>query len=316
MPSRKQKAVPKAHRPEPERRYPPRPPAEPPEVVDPRWIAKALGATLLAAFVLAYLAVCLLVYQGGWQLMLEPTNKVDATPAVPFQTIHFDAGETGTPRLTGWWIPAQSPTSTMPTILYLHGGIGSLGNSAKALSLLHRVPVNIFAIDYRGYGQSSPGHPTEARMSEDASAALEYLTGTRHIPETTIVAYGEGLGAALAANLANAQTEIQAVILDTPDPEAFSRATDAGKARLLPMRLLVQERFDVAAALAESKKPKLLLADRPDGSEMERIRANQALFRAVPDPKMTVTFDHPGEVSEDAYVRSVERFLDEYLPHR
>jgi hypothetical protein len=82
------------------------------------------------------------------------------------------------------------------------------------------------------------------------------------------------------------------------------------------MRLLVQERFDVAAALAESKKPKLLLADRPDGSEMERIRANQALFRAVPDPKMTVTFDHPGEVSEDAYVRSVERFLDEYLPHR
>jgi hypothetical protein len=31
---------------------------------------------------------------------------------------------------------------------------------------------------------------------------------------------------------------------------------------------------------------------------------------------MTVTFDHPGEVSEDAYVRSVERFLDEYLPHR
>jgi pimeloyl-ACP methyl ester carboxylesterase len=298
-------------------RYPPRPavaPNAPPEVVHPLWLVKALGLTILAAVVCAYAAVCLLVYQGGWQLLLHPSHSVTTTPTAAFTPLRFDAAETGTPRLAGWWIPAESPTAATPTILYLHDGAGDLSESARLLDLLHTANVNLFAFDYRGYGQSAGPHPTEARMAEDAGAALDYLTDTRHIPASTIVPYGQGLCAVIAAQLATAHPELPAMILDTPDVEAFHNATDAGKARLLPMRLLVQEHFDLAAALKGSAKPKLLLADSPFGSQAARVAANDAFFRSVPDPKMTVTFGHEGANAE--YVKSIDRFLDEYLPQR
>jgi pimeloyl-ACP methyl ester carboxylesterase len=280
-------------------------------VVDPRWLLRALGLTIVAALICAYLAVCLLVYQGGWQLMLHPSANVDKTPSMPFEAVHFDAATTGTPRLTGWWIPAVSPAPATPTILYLHDSDGSLSTTVRKLTLLHRAPVNLFAFDYRGYGQSAKPHPTETRMAEDAAAALEYLVSTRHIPASTIVPLGEGLGGVFATTLARDHTDLPAFILDNPDPDAFSRTIESSKAHLLPMSLLVQERFDLATPLAASHKPKLLIADSPFGEDQSRLHSNQNLFRTVPDPKMSVSFEHAH--AEDAYVQSIVRFMDEYV---
>jgi pimeloyl-ACP methyl ester carboxylesterase len=284
------------------------------EIVDPRWLLRALGIAIAAAAVLGYLSVCLLVYQGGWQLMLHPSAKIDATPSIPFQPIRFDAAATGTPRLSGWWIPSEAAPLAAParTILFLHDGAGSLSASVPRLDLLHRANVNILAFDYRGFGQSDPPHPTEARMAEDAAAALDFLEDTRHIPAAEIVPYGEGLGAVLAAKLAKEHNDLRAVIVDAPDPDAFARATRIGKARLLPMGTLVQEHFDLSAALDHAKTPKLLLADGPFGFEAARVKTNEQFFRTVPNPKMTVTFGDPR--SADAYIQSITRFLDEYVP--
>jgi alpha-beta hydrolase superfamily lysophospholipase len=286
--------------------------ASPPEVVDPRWLLKALGLTLAVAAVFAYLSLCFLIYQGGWQRLLFPSHTVDKTPSdvVGFEALRFDAAETGRPRLAGWWLPASSPNR--PTILFLHGATGSLSTCVRTLELLNRANLNILAFDYRGYGESDPPHPTEARMNEDATAALNYLLNTRHITAATIIPYGQGLGAVLAANLANAHPELPAIILDTPDPDAFERATGSGEFRLLPARTLMQDHFDLRAALGNSQKPKLLLADGPDGFQTASVQSNQALFRSLPDPKMTVTFQTPA--SEAAYLESTRRFLDEYVP--
>jgi pimeloyl-ACP methyl ester carboxylesterase len=264
--------------------------------------------------------VCLLVDQGGWQFVLHPAPTVDKTPAIPYQPVRFDAAETGQPRLTGWWIAADNPAA--PTGLFLHDGSGSLSVTVPTLQLLHQANVNIFAIDYRGFGQSGGPHPTESRMAEDAAAALDYLVGTRHIAASGIIPYGQGLGAALAARLAVAHPELPAVIVENPDPDAYRRATHDSRAGLLPMSLLLQERFDIAAALDAVRQPKLLLADSPyTPVPPARIATNQALFRAVPDPKFIVTFDNAvsGGMpyyaidSEHDYVRAVTRFLDEYV---
>jgi pimeloyl-ACP methyl ester carboxylesterase len=294
------------------------------EIVDPRWLLKAILLTVLAAVICAYLALCLLIYQGGWQLLLRPSFKIDTTPSTAFQAVHFDASATGTPRLSGWWIPADSGPFVSParTILYLHDGSGSLSTTVRELNLLHQAKVNIFAIDYRGFGQSGGPHPTEARMLEDSNAALDYLLNTRHIASPEIVPYGVGLGAALAAKLAETHPALPAVIIDSPDPDAFRRATSGGKSRLLPMHLLVQERFDIAAALAGFARPKLLLANSPYDFNPSRMDANQALFRSLPDPRMSATFGNPvksgtGDYHVDAehgYLRILNRFLDENVP--
>lgn len=296
-------------------RNPPRPPASYSETVDPRWLLKALAVAILAAAVLGYLSVCLLVWQGGWQRLLQPSAAVDKTPAqlgIPFDALRFDAAETGRPRLSAWWLPSSDPAA--PTILFLHDGSGSLSNALPRLDLLRRANVNIFAIDYRGFGQSDGPHPSEARMGQDAIAALEYLTGTRHIPINRIVPYGLGLAASLAVNLENTYPALPAVIVDQPDPQAHTRVVNEYRSRLLPMKFLLRERFDIHAALANNYHPKLLLADSPLELETTKVGSNQLLFRSVPDPKMIVTFQHLQ--SEEAYLSAVRRFLDETFPNR
>jgi alpha-beta hydrolase superfamily lysophospholipase len=283
------------------------------EVVDPRWLLKALGLTVLGAAICAYLALCLLLYQGGWQLMLHPKGTAShAADHLPKQALRFDAAATGSPRLSGWWIPAATSDAKTRTILYLHDGDTTLEGLPPAFPALYLTGANLFTFDYRGYGASDGPHPSEARMLEDAGAALDYLVNTRHIPAGRIVPYGVGLGAVLAARLVQMHPELPVMILESPDPQAFTRATSSGRAQLLPMRSLLQEKFDLGAALTGSSKPKLLFTDSPFGSTASRREESLAAFRSAPDPKMIVTFDDPH--AGDAYLRSIQRFLDEYDP--
>ena len=293
-----------------------------PEVVDPRWLLKALGLTLAAAAVLAYLSVCLLIYQGSWQLLLHPSSKVERTPAslsIPFDAVRFDAGATGRPRLSAWWIPASAPASA--TLLYLHDGKGSLADTVDQLALLHRAGLDILALDYRGFGASDPTHPNQSRMTEDATAALDYLTDTRHLASSAIVPYGVGLGAALAASLAVSHPGLPALILDNPDADAAARVLQDNRSRLMPVRLLIRDRFDLATPLQQFRGPKLLLVGGPGETHPELDARTGTFFSSLADPKYVVTL--PAGVAPESrnaavdmapYVQAVRRFVDESLP--
>ena len=291
-------------------RFPPRPSVSgPPDLVDPRFLAKAFAGVVLAAMICAYLSVCLLVYIGGWHRLLHPDHVVSTTPAiagVPYDEIHFDAAATGKPRLTGWWIPAESAHA--PTLLYLHDGDGALSWNQPDLALLHQAGVNVFAIDYRGYGQSDGPHPTQSQMRNDSAVALDYLLYTRHISASTIVPYGVGLGGVLAADLAAAHPELPAVVIDQPRPDAYYQAVDAQQSRLLPMHLLVRDHFNISAALAGVHQPKLLLLNT-SATPHDRAIAAEALLREVVAPKTTVTVSQSPAATE--YLAALHRFLDE-----
>ena len=293
-----------------------------PEVVDPRWLLKVLGLVLAAAAVLAYLSVCLLIFQGSWQLLLHPSREVRRTPAafsIPFDAVRFDAGATGRPRLSAWWVPASAPVSI--TVLYLHDGKGSLADAVDQVALLHRAGVNILALDYRGFGASDPTHPNQSRMTEDADAAFSYLTDTRHLAPAAILPYGVGLGAALAASLAVAHPDLPGLILDNPDPDTAARVLEDNRSRLLPVRLLIRDRFDLATPLLKVHGPKLLLVGGPGDTHPDRDARTGTFFRSLPDPKYIVTLP-PSVIPQtsttaadtEAYLQAIRRFVDDLLP--
>lgn len=299
------------------------------EIVDPIWLIKALGLTLVAALICVYATFCLLVYQGAWQFILHPVRTIDRTPAsagLNYADVRFGATDTGQPLLTGWWIPAQSAPSpgsppslhTVPkytafTILYLHDGSGSLSDTIPALARLHCAGLNVFAIDYRGFGASDASvHPSGVRMDEDAAAALNYLTSARHIPAHNIVPYGEGLGATLAVNLAHAHPELPAVILDNPDPDPASTAA-RHPSHIIPVRLLFGRSFEIAGPIATLTTPKLLIAGGPDSHATRDLSQLQILFQRAASPKFTLALSL-GDGA--AYQASLNRFLDQYLPTR
>ncbi|WP_433964268.1 alpha/beta hydrolase [Tunturiibacter gelidiferens] len=277
-----------------------------PEVVSPLWLVKAIAATVIAALVCGYLTLCLLFYQGQWQLVLHPI-RTSAAPTsiagIPYELIHFGPDESATPQLTGWWIPS-SPGARYAhaTILFLPGADGSLADSIPTLANLHNLGLNVFAFDYRGYGQSAATRPGQQNMSHDVDSAWQYLTTSRALPAQQIIPYGTGVGASLATRLATDHNTIPALILDSPRADLLELARRDSRARLLPVRLLFHENFPLAAPLSALKTPKLLLtrAASPDKS-----------FRTAADPKLTVELP---SASDALYHQSVARFLDQYLP--
>jgi pimeloyl-ACP methyl ester carboxylesterase len=270
------------------------------------WLVKAIAVTIVAALFCGYLTFCLLFYQGQWQLVLHPTRTSTAPASIagiPYELIHFGPDESATPQLTGWWIPsAPGARYARTTILFLPGSDGSLTDSIATLTSLHNVGLNIFAFDYRGYGQSAPTHPSQLNMSHDADSAWQYLTTSRAIPAQQIIPYGTGVGAAIAIKLAADHNTIPALILDAPHADLLEVAQRDPRSRLIPVRLLFHERFPLAQPLTTLKTPKLLLS---------RTTSLDESFLRASDPKLTVELP---SLSETPYTQSLIRFLDQYLP--
>ena len=290
--------------PKPSKHTPPT--SAPPEAVSPLWLVKAIAITIVVALFCGYLTFCLLFYQGQWQLVLHPTRTSAAPVSIagaPYQLLHFGPDESATPQLTGWWIPA-SPGARYAntTALFLPSGDGSLANAIPTIAALHNLGLNVFAFDYRGYGQSAPTRPSQQNMAHDVDSAWQYLTNSRAIPEQQIIPYGTGVGASLATQLAASHSAIPALILDAPDADLLEAAQRDPRSRLIPLGLLFHEQFPLATQLSTLKTPKLLLS---------RSTSPAPSFHTAADPKLTVELPSP---SDPLYSQSLTRFLDQYLP--
>jgi pimeloyl-ACP methyl ester carboxylesterase len=271
-----------------------------------RWLLSAAGIVLLAAMAFAWMALCLLYWQGSWQLMYHPKAAITQTPAsvgLTYDPIRFAAEETGTPQLTGWWIPSPDARCTA---LYLHGADGNLGDAVGDLAALHREGLAVFAFDYRGYGQSQPARPSEKQLRQDAEWALSWLTQTRHVESKNIVIYGSALGANLAAELAAQHRELAGVILDEPRMDAMAPVFTDSRSRLVPAHWLVADRYDLASPAAALRIPSLWLM--PGGS------ANPHAFDSVGSSHTAVWLRSPSS-SDPQFGETLHRWLDD-LPAR
>jgi len=222
-------------------------------LVGGRWLLYAILGVVALATVCAYLTLCLLFYQGQWQIVFHPSRNITSTPAavgVKYDDVRFDYTGTGQPQLAGWWIPADANARYAGrTLLYLHDGHGSLSDVTAQLKTLHSLGINIFAFDYRGFGQSASTHPSEDRVYEDVDAAWNYLTDIRHLDLKSIVIYGTGLGATIAAEAAIRHPESPALILENPAPPALSLIEADSRTSILPIRWLFRDRFEIGPKL-------------------------------------------------------------------
>jgi pimeloyl-ACP methyl ester carboxylesterase len=229
-----------------------------PPVVSARWLGIAVAVVFVGAAVCAWATLCFLFWQGSWQLLYRPVAAVATTPAsagLPFESVGFATDASGAAQLHGWWIPAASPAHY--TALYLHGAVGNLGNTVDALTRLHALGLNVFAFDYRGYGQSHFLHPSEARWQEDADSATRYLTDTRHISPRSLILVGKDLGADLALEIAASRSDLAGIVLEQPLESPTTAIFRDGRAHLVPAHLLVADRWDSGAAASNVLIPSL-----------------------------------------------------------
>jgi uncharacterized protein len=297
----------------PPRKAQPQPSPHPP-TVSARWLLTAASLAIVAAATCAWLTLCLLFWQGSWQLLYHPASAVTRTPAsvgLAFDPVAFATTEAGEPRLRGWWIPAGSGAPyNRYTILYLHNQTGNLGDAVDALAVLHPVGVNILVFDYRGYGQSQFAHPNEARWREDADWALHYLTATRHVPAGSIIVDGDALGANLALEVAAAHPELAGVVLESPLASPVDAIFSDPRSRLVPAHLLVHDRFNADQAAAALRIPSLWLIAPAGSKGIVDPREHPAGYERIVAPKMLVWLT-PAPATNQHFADAYTRWLDD-----
>ena len=284
----------------------------PPPTVSGRWLLTAATLSIVAAGFCAWGALCLLFWQGSWQLLYHPASAITRTPAnagVVYDPVAFATTEAAEARLKGWWIPAEPGAHYARfTVLYLHGKDGNLSDSVNALAALHASGLNVFAFDYRGYGQSQFQRPSEARWREDADWAIQYLTGTRHVAPGSIVLEGQALGANLALEVAAAHPELAGVVLDSPIESPMDAVFNDPRAHMVPAHLLVQDRFEMSTAAAGLKIPSLWFYSA-EGAHAEE----PSVAKRVSPQKMLVWLKAGAEENQSR-ADSLARWLDDLAP--
>jgi pimeloyl-ACP methyl ester carboxylesterase len=274
--------------------------------VSARWLLSAIAIAIAAALICAWAALCILFWQGSWQLLYHPTSTVGRTPAsvnLAFDSVGFATTASGEPQLHGWWIPASSQARF--TAIYLHGASGNLSDTVDALIQIHSAGINIFAFDYRGYGQSRFVHPSETSFREDADAAIHYLVATRHIAPSAIILFGSGLGANLALAVASVHTDLAGVVLDQPLDDPTAAIFNDARARLVPARLLVRDRWDLNAAASNLLIPSLWF--RRAGIKDSGV---PQMYEKVPARKTIVWLTNSADESKH-FNETFTRWLDE-----
>jgi alpha-beta hydrolase superfamily lysophospholipase len=163
--------------------------------------------------------------------------------------------------LHGLWLEADAPRSDTPVLLYLHGAKWNVAGSAGRIRRLQELGFSVLAIDYRGFGKSSGGLPSEEMAYEDARAAWTWLAN--HRPQNPRYVFGHSLGGAIAIDLAANVSDEQGTIVEgtfTSIPDVASTF----KWGWLPVGPLITQRFESIHKVARIGSPLLVVHGASD----------------------------------------------------
>jgi fermentation-respiration switch protein FrsA (DUF1100 family) len=186
-------------------------------------------------------------------------------------------------KLHAWWI--RNPRADF-TFIAFHGNAGNITNRAEVYRFLWELPVNILAVEYRGYGRSE-GTPSEAGLYLDAQAACDYLVHERGIPASQLVAFGQSLGTAVAVDLAT-RRPLAGIVLEAPFPSV--RAVANRVFPFLPgLGLVAKSKFNTGDKLARPHPPVLITQCSQDPVIAPAL--GQEVYRLAVEPKSFLHLD-------------------------
>jgi len=226
------------------------------------------GMTVVLFAVLIYAGFCAFIYATQRNAIYYPTPEVDV-PDVGDMRLDSD-GET----LKIWRLElARGPNA----IIYFGGNAEDVaGNIPDFRNIFPRY--DVYLANYRGYGGST-GSPSEAGLYKDALAIFDEIR-PRY---TSISVIGRSLGSGVATYLAT-ERNIDRLILVTPFDSIENVARKA--LPILPVSLLLKDKFDSAGRVADIDGPVLIVIAEND--EVISRQHSDALARAFPESQVTV----------------------------
>jgi len=256
------------------------------------------------------LAASFLVTGCACGLVFHPDPWVRTTPAslgLAYEDVvlETDDGE----RLRGWWVPAGGAWGT---VVFFHGNGGNMSSCLDAVETAHRLRLNIFLFDYRGYGRST-GTPTERGLFLDADAACAHVLHERGVSSGTVVLWGRSLGGAVAAYAAS-RYHVSVLVLESTFVSVPRLAEE--HVGCLGRKLFLGCTFDTLGLLAKTRVPVLVVHSRDD--EIVPFDHGRTLYDAAAHPKTFVeiqgSHNQGAVLSRAVFERELESFLNAHLP--
>jgi pimeloyl-ACP methyl ester carboxylesterase len=192
-----------------------------------------------------------------------------------------------------------------PVLVYFHGNGVVMGDVLWMGREFVRRGLGVVLCEYRGYGLSSGPAPDEAGFYLDAEAVLDDLAA-RDVGRDRIALFGESLGTGVAAEMA-ARGRASSLVLVTP----YTSIPDMGdhvisRMPILPVRLLMRERFATLEKAARITVPTLVLHGTED--EVVPYAMGQRIAATLPRARfITVPSGH----HNDLFLGQGARFFDE-----
>ena len=228
--------------------------------------------------------------------MFIPDKSLDLMPSyinTNWEDVYFQT-EDGV-KINGWFSPANPEN---PTVLFLHGNAGNIGDRVWFLQFLNNLGLSCFIIDYRGYGKST-GKPSEDGINQDAIAAYEYLTQKRNIPGDMIILWGTSLGGAPATYIAS-KKKCGALILFS----SFTNASDMASI-VMPfapfLKSFMKVKYDNIGRLREINIPVFIIHAKNDSITPHWM--GEKLYSTANEPKkfLSLSYSDHAIISEEDY---------------
>jgi alpha-beta hydrolase superfamily lysophospholipase len=235
-----------------------------------RRVVKALAGAVLA-MALLYAALLALVWWQQERLIFLPSKLPAEHRFDVGADVHEAWVEVPGARLHALHLRNANPRGV---VFFLHGNAGNLESWFTNADFYRRLNLDLFMLDYRGYGKSSGRIDSQAQLEADVRAAWASIA-PRYAGLRRVV-MGRSLGSALAAGLA---AEVQPELTVLISPYESMAALAAEHYRWVPQALLRYPlRTDLA--LARVKSPLLLVHGERD--DLISPQHSERLLRLAP----------------------------------
>jgi pimeloyl-ACP methyl ester carboxylesterase len=251
--------------------------------------------SVAALLIVGYSGTSWYLWAKQRELIFFPSRAVLRTPGdlqLQYEEVWLPVAASIPVSMNGWWL--QSDAAAAPVLLYLHGNDLNIAGNIGHIAPLRRMGFSVLIVDYRGYGKSGGGFPSEGQVYEDAETAWNYLIRDLHADPGRAFIYGHSLGGAVAIELGLRHPEAAGLILES----TFTSMADMAKLAywMFPADWLLNQRFDALAKVPRLRLPMLFIhgpADREVPYTM-----SERLFAAARGPKWLTLI--PGGGHEDS----------------
>lgn len=273
---------------------------------------------IVSVAVLILMPVFLITFLQGamYSYFYYPDREEYDSPeraGLAYEHVFFNSAD-GT-LLSGWFIPAVgvvNPREAKGTVIHMHGNAQNMTAHWSFAEFVPSRGYNLFAFDYRGYGDSAPGRPEPKGVFEDSVAALDYLRSRTDIDTGKLFVFGQSLGGMLAIAASGASPKgLRAVVAEAPFHSYSAMAHD----KMPGAGLVLDDAYTATAFVARIAPIPLLLIHGTRDVVVPHSHSVRLLGEAG-EPKKLVTIaggDHIDSMVTRAHGKKYQEMMIEFF---